>query len=54
MLENTPADPLTCVSEHLVFHDDVVAVQSLRVHFIVRILVGEVEQNLVITESTQP
>lgn len=38
---------LTCVTEHLVLHNDLVAVQGLRIHFIVCVLVGKVEQNLV-------
>lgn len=37
---------LTCVTEHFILHYDLVAVQGLRVHFIVGILVGEVEQYL--------
>ena len=42
---------LTCITEHLVLHNDLVTVQGLWVHFVVGILVGKVEQNLVITES---
>lgn len=42
---------LTCVTEHLVLNNDLVAVQGLWVHFIVCILVGEVEQNLAMTKS---
>lgn len=41
---------LTCVTEHLVLHNDLVAVQGLWVHFVVCVLVGKVEQNLAITE----
>lgn len=39
------------MTEHLVLHNDLVAVEGLWVHFIVGILVGKVEQNLVITEE---
>jgi len=39
---------LTCITEHLVLHNDLVAVQGLWVNFIVRVLVGKVEQNLFI------
>lgn len=42
---------LTCITEHLVLYNDLVGVQGLWVHFIVRILVGKVEQNLVMTET---
>lgn len=38
---------ITCIIEHLVLHNDLVAVQGLWVHLIVRILVGKIEQNLV-------
>lgn len=41
---------LTCITEHLVLHNDLVAVQGLWVHFVVCVLVGKVEQNLAITE----
>lgn len=34
---------LTCIAEHLVLHDDLVAVESLGVHLIVCVLVGKVE-----------
>ena len=37
---------LTCIGEHLVLHDHLVGVQSLRVHVIICILVGEVKQHL--------
>lgn len=39
-------ESLTCIAEHFVLHYDLVAVQGLRVHFIVGVLVGEVEQDL--------
>jgi len=37
---------LTCVAEHLVLHDHLVAVQGLWEHVVVRILVGQIEQHL--------
>lgn len=45
-----PRETLTCITEHLVLHNDLVAVEGLWVHFVVGILVGKVEQNLVITK----
>lgn len=41
---------LTCITEHLVLDNDLVAVQGLWVHFIVLILVGKVEQDLEMTK----
>lgn len=43
-------ETLTCIAEHFVLHYDLVAVQGLRVHFIVGVLVGEVEQHLAVGE----
>lgn len=34
---------LTCIIEHLILYNDLVAVQGFWVHFIVGILVGKVE-----------
>lgn len=43
-------ETLTCIAEHFVLHYDLVAVQGLRVHFIVGVLVGEVQQHLAVAE----
>ena len=38
--------PPTCITEHLVLYDDLVSVQSLRVHVIVGVLSCQVKQDL--------
>lgn len=43
-------ESLTCIEEHFVLHYDLVAVQGLGIHFIVGVLVGEVEQHLAVAE----